>query len=135
MSTHSSLRPMDAFDPAEPAILHDLVSDLIITWTAYEADDYRRDQPTARGWDLSLEGLSLRRLGKVTCSAADPGLGSVWAVFGQCPVAAGRGGAKRLRALNILPCAGRDVAMHQGVSQCSKRRLDVLRPFFQEHRQ
>lgn len=33
---------MDAFDPAEPAILHDLVSDTIITWTTEEADNYRR---------------------------------------------------------------------------------------------
>lgn len=40
--THSSLRPMDAFDPSEPAILHDRVSGTIITWTADEADDYRR---------------------------------------------------------------------------------------------
>ncbi|WP_247346749.1 MULTISPECIES: hypothetical protein [unclassified Bradyrhizobium] len=42
LMTHSSLRPMDAFDPAEPAILHDLLSDTIITWTAEQADDYRR---------------------------------------------------------------------------------------------
>ncbi len=40
--THSSLSPMDAFDPTEPAILHDRVSDAIITWTADQADDYRR---------------------------------------------------------------------------------------------
>ncbi|UPK39882.1 hypothetical protein IVB18_23225 [Bradyrhizobium sp. 186] len=42
MTTHSSLRPMDAFDPTEPAILHDLVSDRIITWTTEQAEDYRR---------------------------------------------------------------------------------------------
>jgi hypothetical protein len=40
--THSSLRPMDAFDPTEPAILHDRLTDTIITWTADQADDYRR---------------------------------------------------------------------------------------------
>ncbi|MCK1273437.1 MULTISPECIES: hypothetical protein [unclassified Bradyrhizobium] len=40
--THSSLRPMDAFDPTEPAILHDQLSDTIITWTAEQADDFRR---------------------------------------------------------------------------------------------
>jgi hypothetical protein len=33
---------LDAFDPTEPAILHDLLSDRIITWTAEQADDYRR---------------------------------------------------------------------------------------------
>jgi hypothetical protein len=42
MTTHSSLRPMDAFNPAEPAVLHDLVSDTIVTWTADQAEDYRR---------------------------------------------------------------------------------------------
>ncbi|OAF05526.1 hypothetical protein AYJ54_01055 [Bradyrhizobium centrolobii] len=40
--THSSLRPMRDFDPTEPAILHDRASDAIITWTAEDADDYRR---------------------------------------------------------------------------------------------
>ena len=33
---------MDAFDPAEPAILHECLTDTIITWTADQADDYRR---------------------------------------------------------------------------------------------
>ncbi|MCK1420845.1 hypothetical protein IVB15_05905 [Bradyrhizobium sp. 182] len=42
MSTHSSLRPMDDFDPTEPAILHDRLSDTIITWPAEQADDYRK---------------------------------------------------------------------------------------------
>jgi hypothetical protein len=42
MTTHSSLRPMKDFDPAEPAILHDRISNAIITWTADHADDYRR---------------------------------------------------------------------------------------------
>jgi hypothetical protein len=40
--THASLRPMDAFDPTEPAILHDRLTDTIITWTADQADDYKR---------------------------------------------------------------------------------------------
>ena len=40
--THATLRPMDAFDPSEPAILHDRLTDTIITWTADQADDYRR---------------------------------------------------------------------------------------------
>jgi len=44
--THSSLRPMDAFDPTEPAILHDRLTDTIITWTADQADDYRRASRT-----------------------------------------------------------------------------------------
>ena len=48
--THPSLRPMDAFDPTEPAILHDRLSDTIITWTADQAEDYRRaSRPCADG--------------------------------------------------------------------------------------
>ncbi|MBR0961769.1 hypothetical protein JQ566_30980 [Bradyrhizobium japonicum] len=48
--THSSLRPMTDFDPTEPAILHDRLSDTIITWTADQADDYRRaSRPAADG--------------------------------------------------------------------------------------
>ncbi|MDX3967374.1 MAG: hypothetical protein QHD01_12330 [Bradyrhizobium sp.] len=38
--THPTLRPLDAFDPTEPAILLDRLSDTIITWTADQADDY-----------------------------------------------------------------------------------------------
>lgn len=33
---------MKDFDPSQPAILHDQVTDHIITWTGDEADDYRR---------------------------------------------------------------------------------------------
>jgi hypothetical protein len=41
---------MDAFDPTEPAILYDRVSGTIITWTADQADDYRRaSQPHRDG--------------------------------------------------------------------------------------
>jgi hypothetical protein len=44
--THSSLHPMDAFKPNEPAILHDRLTDTIITWTADQAEDYRRNSRT-----------------------------------------------------------------------------------------
>src|ERR1700681_1168440 len=36
------LRPMIDFDPSEPAILHDRLSDTIEPWTGEEADDYRK---------------------------------------------------------------------------------------------
>src|ERR1700686_2174531 len=36
------LRPMSDFDPSEPAILHDRLSDTIEPWTGEEADDYRK---------------------------------------------------------------------------------------------
>jgi hypothetical protein len=34
------LRPMNEFDPLQPAILHDRRSDRIVTWTGEEAADY-----------------------------------------------------------------------------------------------
>ena len=33
---------MRDFDPSEPAIIHDLVSDTIIAWSGEEAADFRR---------------------------------------------------------------------------------------------
>jgi hypothetical protein len=37
-----TLRPMKDFDPSEPAILHDRVTDTIISWSGEEADAFRR---------------------------------------------------------------------------------------------
>lgn len=42
MTTTQTLHPMNGFDPFEPAILHDLATDRIITWTGDQADDFRR---------------------------------------------------------------------------------------------
>jgi hypothetical protein len=33
---------MNGFNPAEPAILHDRVSDRIIAWSGEDADDFRK---------------------------------------------------------------------------------------------
>ena len=33
---------MTGFDPSEPAILHDLATDEIVTWTGEQSDDFRR---------------------------------------------------------------------------------------------
>jgi hypothetical protein len=41
--THSSMRPMSDFDPSEPAILHDRCTNRIETWTAEQAESYRRE--------------------------------------------------------------------------------------------
>jgi hypothetical protein len=38
----SSLRPMKDFDPSEPAILHDRVTDTIISWSGEEVEAFRR---------------------------------------------------------------------------------------------
>jgi hypothetical protein len=40
----ASLRPMKDFDPSEPAILHDRISDVIISWSGEEADEFRRSR-------------------------------------------------------------------------------------------
>src|SRR6266550_2306429 len=40
----SGLRPMKDFDPSEPAILHDRVSDTIISWSGEEAVAFRRSR-------------------------------------------------------------------------------------------
>jgi hypothetical protein len=37
----SGLRPMKDFDPSEPAILHDRITDTIIPWSGEEVDAYR----------------------------------------------------------------------------------------------
>ena len=38
-----TLHPMKDFDPSEPAIVHDRVTDSIISWTGEEADAFRRE--------------------------------------------------------------------------------------------
>jgi hypothetical protein len=38
------LHPMKDFDPSEPAILHDRVSDTIISWSGEEAVAFRRSR-------------------------------------------------------------------------------------------
>jgi hypothetical protein len=37
-----TLHPMTDFDPSEPAILHDRISDTIIAWSGEEAEAFRR---------------------------------------------------------------------------------------------
>ncbi|WP_439356844.1 hypothetical protein [Bradyrhizobium sp. DASA03007] len=65
MSTHSSLRPMDAFDPTEPAILHDRLSDTIITWTADQADDYRQSSRPREDGTVAWKGYLFDGWGNV----------------------------------------------------------------------
>jgi hypothetical protein len=42
MTEHPTMHPMTSFNPSEPAVLHDLAGDQIITWIGDEADDFRR---------------------------------------------------------------------------------------------
>jgi hypothetical protein len=41
-SSQCRLRSMSEFDPAKPAILHDVLNDRIVTWDLGDADDFRR---------------------------------------------------------------------------------------------
>ena len=38
----STLHPMKDFDPSEPAILHDQVSNTIVTWSGEDANAFQR---------------------------------------------------------------------------------------------
>ena len=38
-----TLHPMKDFNPSEPAILHDQISDAIVTWSGEDADAFRRN--------------------------------------------------------------------------------------------
>ena len=47
MSTGArELRPMSSFNPSEPGILHDRITDSIETWTGEEEADYRENSVT-----------------------------------------------------------------------------------------
>ena len=47
MSTGArELRPMFSFNPSEPGILHDRITDSIETWTGEEEADYRENSVT-----------------------------------------------------------------------------------------
>ena len=37
------LRPMSSFNPSEPAILHDRITDSIETWTGEDEADYKEN--------------------------------------------------------------------------------------------
>jgi hypothetical protein len=41
--TPADLRPMSSFNPSEPAILHDRITQGIETWTGEDEAEYRRD--------------------------------------------------------------------------------------------
>jgi hypothetical protein len=41
-SVPSGLKPMATFNPSEPAILHDSLTDKIKTWTGEDTEDFRK---------------------------------------------------------------------------------------------
>jgi hypothetical protein len=59
--TPQELKPMATFDPSEPAVLHDCVTDQIETWTGEDAADYRnnaisKQDGTVNGWHFVFDG-------------------------------------------------------------------------------
>ena len=42
-SSQRELHPMSSFNPSEPAILHDRITDSIETWTGEHEADYRQN--------------------------------------------------------------------------------------------
>ena len=70
MSTGArELRPMSSFNPSEPAILHDRITDNIETWTGEEEADYRENSVTlsdgtVAGSSSSTDGQRAGRLTK-----------------------------------------------------------------------
>jgi hypothetical protein len=61
----SGLRPMVDFDPSEPAILHDRLSDTIETWTGEHAEHYRQHSIVHPDGTVEWQGLMLDGWGNV----------------------------------------------------------------------
>jgi hypothetical protein len=60
-----ALRPMDDFDPTEPAILHDRLNDQIVTWTGELKDDWvKKAKPHTIGV-IEFDGLLFDGWGNV----------------------------------------------------------------------
>jgi len=56
---------MTDFDPSEPAILHDRISDTIIAWTGEEADAFRRSCVRRQDGTLAWDGYEFDGWGNV----------------------------------------------------------------------
>jgi hypothetical protein len=60
-----TLHSMKDFDPSQPAILHDRVSDTIITWTGEEATVFRRSCVEQDDGSLAWDGFVFDGWGNV----------------------------------------------------------------------
>jgi hypothetical protein len=56
---------MTDFDPSEPAILHDLISDTIIAWSGEEAAAFRRSSVRRPDGTLAWDGYEFDGWGNV----------------------------------------------------------------------
>jgi hypothetical protein len=60
-----TLHPMTDFDPSEPAILHDRISDTIIAWSGEEAAAFRRSCVRRPDGTLAWDGYEFDGWGNV----------------------------------------------------------------------
>jgi hypothetical protein len=61
----NSFRPMPGFDPSEPAILHDRLTDTTQTWTGENAADFRRNSRTLADGGIAWRGFEFDGWGNV----------------------------------------------------------------------
>jgi hypothetical protein len=59
------LRPMSDFDPSQPAILHDVLTDKILTWDWARAEDFRNNAVTDQSGRVAWDGMILDGWGNV----------------------------------------------------------------------
>lgn len=61
----SGLRHMKDFDPSEPAVLHDRVSDTIISWSGEDAAAFRRSRVKREDGTMAWRGFVFDGWGNV----------------------------------------------------------------------
>jgi hypothetical protein len=60
-----TLHPMKDFDPSEPAILHDRISDVIVTWSGEEAAEFGRSRINRDDGTIAWKGFVFDGWGNV----------------------------------------------------------------------
>ena len=59
------MRPMDEFDPSEPAILHDCLNNSVITWTGDKGGEWKRYARQHAAGVMEFDGLLFDGWGNV----------------------------------------------------------------------
>jgi hypothetical protein len=65
VSPPEGLRPMKDFDPSQPAILHDVLNDSIVTWDWERAEDFRQTAIFDEGGRVAFDGMVFDGWGNV----------------------------------------------------------------------
>ena len=60
-----TLHPMKDFDPSQPAVLHDRISDDIVAWSGEEAGAFRRSAVAQPDGTVAWNGMLLDGWGNV----------------------------------------------------------------------